>query len=201
MMFSRTGHSPFINYPVDPPSLALGALEIRVHVGRDFRAVRPRSVPPHGSCRSLPNPARRAISASFTWAVASRMREPTPCLSSGPLRRFVEHRAGPPAAQQAQRTEAVGDQGDHARSSCRPAFSSTPFRRSRPRRSRSAVAAARRGHRRNRPPPARAKTGRDYRAKPRSAPGGASLETVPARSSWHGVDPQKNRIMKPNDEN
>src|SRR5690348_181891 len=85
MMLSRTGHSPFINIGwYQRRFLARSKLAFMKVVISP--AISPRSVSPAGVSQFWPKPASRAISSSFTCPSTPRMREPTPCLSRGPLR-------------------------------------------------------------------------------------------------------------------
>ncbi len=129
-------------------------------------AVSPRSMPPEGSLRSLPKPASRAISSSWTFASASRMREPPPCLSSGTIAQFVEDGAGGCALQHAERPETVGNDGDQPGRQPHFLWPKPVCPLASPTISDEFRQAVRRGRRHSRWRPAHAETGRDCWLKP-----------------------------------
>lgn len=115
------------------------------------------------------------------------------------IAQIVEHRAGPPTAQQAQRIEAVRDQGNREGLHADQLFIQSLFAAG------GLDGLAKRGERHD---VATDEAARDQRAQKRAGiigrnrnlAGRRVARSCPGVLVWHGYDPQMYRITKPNDE-
>ena len=111
-MRSRTGHSP--PSACGRSSAACpGAFEIRIHVGHDFRQRQPAF---ESAAWVRPVLAESGETRQFRLVDLgghARMREPTPCLSSGPSRK-ASSTAPDHQLRSRRRDQAVGDERDQA---------------------------------------------------------------------------------------
>ena len=98
--------------PVVPAPVALGAFEIRIHVGRDFAAGQPALDPAARIGAVLAEPGEPSNLVLMHLRVRVQDAGADAMLVERTIAQRVEHGSGPPAAQQPQRIEAVGDQRD-----------------------------------------------------------------------------------------
>ncbi len=108
-------HRPFAVHqqPVDRTPMTPGALEIRVHVGRDFRGRQST----FGLATERVRPDRAVLGETGEFRRVHMRGGVEDARTSAMLVQWtvaqgVKHRSGPPAAQQAQGVQPVRDQGD-----------------------------------------------------------------------------------------